>query len=114
MKVITTKNAEHYTWGESCDGWHFLKSDQLSVIREKVPVGVYEVRHRHMQAQQFFYVLAGTASIEVESECFEVSAGAGLHVPAGARHQLANKGKDVLHFIVVSQPPSHGDRTEVC
>ena len=30
-------NAEHYVWGDGCDGWHLLKHPDLSVIQERVP-----------------------------------------------------------------------------
>ncbi|PKF76460.1 cupin domain-containing protein, partial [Vibrio sp. vnigr-6D03] len=36
MTVISRENAEHYVWGERCDGWHLVKSTSLSVIQEKV------------------------------------------------------------------------------
>ena len=37
--VKSIKNAEHYQWGNACDGWHLLKSETLSVIQEKMPAG---------------------------------------------------------------------------
>ena len=58
-----TSNAEHYKWGESSDGWHLLKSDNLSVIEENVPPCEKEIRHVHVRAQQFFYVLEGISQI---------------------------------------------------
>ena len=38
MEAISKKNSEHYTWGGNCDGWHFLKTPGLSIIRERVQV----------------------------------------------------------------------------
>jgi hypothetical protein len=32
FKVVDTANAEHYEWGDKCDGWHFVKTDSLSII----------------------------------------------------------------------------------
>ncbi len=32
MKIVDTLSAEHYLWGNGCDGWHLLKRDDLSVI----------------------------------------------------------------------------------
>jgi hypothetical protein len=45
MKSVTLNNAEHYIWGEGCDGWHLLKGDDLSVIQERVPPGNFETKH---------------------------------------------------------------------
>jgi mannose-6-phosphate isomerase-like protein (cupin superfamily) len=103
-------DAEHYIWGEVCDGWHLLKLDGFSVIRERVPAGVSETRHRHACARQFFYVLDGTAVIEVDGTRHALPAGKGLHVPPGTAHQFSNESESDVHFLVVSVPKSHGDR----
>lgn len=111
MKPINTKTAEHYKWGTNSDGWHLLKSDSLTVIEECVPSGESEQRHYHEKAQQFFYVLSGTAHLEVDGVVHKVKPGSGFHVPAKVPHQLVNMGSDVLRFLVISEPKSHGDRT---
>ncbi|EWH05998.1 cupin [Pseudoalteromonas lipolytica SCSIO 04301] len=113
MTMIDKNTAEHYTWGDNCDGWHLVKSPNLSVIQECVPVGAYELKHFHQHAEQFFFVLSGCATIEVDGQVHTLSAQQGLHVSAGKVHQLSNQGSEALHFIVTSIPPSHGDRVEV-
>jgi mannose-6-phosphate isomerase-like protein (cupin superfamily) len=85
----------------------------LSVIQERVPTGCSEVRHYHTQAEQFFYILTGVASMELEGKIFTVSSQQGIHIPAGAKHQLSNQHEGDLVFIVTSTPPSHGDRVEL-
>ncbi len=107
---ISTQTAEHYRWGEHCDGWHLAASENLSVIQESVPQGAAEVRHLHHRAEQFFYVLSGTATLEVDGAVSELDPGEGLYVPAGAAHRLSNQHKGTLEFLVISTPPSHGDR----
>lgn len=110
---VRIENAEHYRWAEVCDGWHLLKLDGLSVIRERVPPGVSETRHRHARARQFFYVLDGAAVLEVDGVRHALPAGSGLHVPPGAAHQFRNESDADVHFLVVSVPKSHGDRENV-
>lgn len=111
--IKSIKNAEHYKWGDNCDGWHLLKTDSLSVIQEKMPPGAFEKRHFHAEAQQLFYILSGTATFEMEGEAFVLNAGESIHVPKGAKHFISNHGSAELGFLVVSEPKSHGDRTEV-
>lgn len=96
--------------GEKCDGWHLAKSSGLSVIQERVPNGCSEVRHYHERSEQFFYVLSGIATMEVDGNIYQMTAGSGIHVPARIPHQLSNHQTDDLVFLVVSIPPSHGDR----
>jgi mannose-6-phosphate isomerase-like protein (cupin superfamily) len=108
--AISTATAEHYHWGAGCDGWHLVKTPALSVIQERMPPGTAEQYHYHERAQQFFFVLTGTATFEVEGQWLTVPAGAGLHLPAGTRHRILNQAAADLHFTVTSQPPAHGDR----
>src|SRR5882724_5811229 len=78
-------NAEHYCWGDGCDGWHLLQSETLSVIEEQMPHG---------------------ASVRL-------SAREGLHISPGAQHRITNMSSETLEFLVISEPPSHGDRINV-
>ena len=110
MAIVNTKNSEHYKWGNNSDGWHLLKSDDLSVIEENVPPYESEKRHYHNESQQFFYILSGIAHIEISGEVFEITAGNGIHVPPQKSHKLMNKNNEELKFLVISQPKSHGDR----
>jgi len=112
MKKVSTNNAPHYIWGGNCDGWHLLKSDNLSVIQESVPPGSSEIMHFHNASEQFFYVLSGTATLEIDSEVYILKNKEGCHVPAKTPHQLRNESGEVLNFLVVSTPPSHGDKIE--
>jgi len=110
---ISKENAEHYVWGEDCDGWHLLKSPALSVIQERVPSGASEVRHLHQRAQQFFFVLSGKAHLSVGEACHVLEPGRGCHVPSDVPHQLSNEGPEPLEFLVISAPMAHGDRVVV-
>ncbi|MCG6467188.1 cupin domain-containing protein [Vibrio parahaemolyticus] len=113
LAVVSVKNSEHYQWGEQCDGWHLVKSQNLSVIQERVPPGCSEVRHLHKKSEQFFFVISGCATLEVNGETFELLENQGFHVPSNTPHQLSNRGQTDLHFVVTSTPPSHGDRVEI-
>ncbi len=108
---ISTVSADHYTWGEVCDGWHLVKQRSLSVIRERMPPGAAEVRHLHRRSRQFFYVLSGGVVIEIESGApVDLGPGEGLEIAPGVAHQAKNLSTADAEFLVVSQPPSHGDR----
>ncbi len=108
--AVSRGNAEHYRWGEDCDGWHLVKDAELSVIEELMPPGAAEVRHHHKRAQQFFYVLAGEVLMEIEGKANLVVAGSGIRVPAGMKHQIRNPSSGAARFLVISQPPSQMDR----
>lgn len=111
--MISKENAEHYRWGDNCDGWHLVQSPTLSVIQECVPPGCAEVRHYHERSEQFFFVLSGIASLTVDGVIHRLKPQQGFHVPARIAHQLKNEHTENLFFLVTSTPPSHGDRVEI-
>ena len=114
-KIVATDNAEHYKWGGAtgadCDGWHLVNTDNLSVIEELMPPGTKEERHSHTKARQFFFVLEGELTLEVEHHDFAVAVGEGVEVGPGQAHQAINRSGAPVRMLVTSQPPSHGDRT---
>lgn len=110
IESIDRQTAQHYSWGNNCDGWHLVKNDSLSIIEEKMPPGTSEVRHYHQKSNQFFYVLEGNLQIEVEGNELTLGSGQGLHIKAGQRHQVFNRSESGTEFLVISNPPSHGDR----
>jgi mannose-6-phosphate isomerase-like protein (cupin superfamily) len=111
--IRSIENAEHYEWGAGCDGWLLVKTNDLSVIQERVPPGGSEIRHLHRRSEQFFYVISGLVTIEIDGEVFEITEQQGIHVPAGVPHQLKNISEVDAVFIVTSTPSSHGDRVEI-
>jgi len=108
--AVSRENAEHYRWGNDCDAWYLVKDPQFHVIEEVMPPGAAEIRHHHKFAQQFFYILTGEVIMEIEGETTIVPAGSGIRIMPGMRHQIRNPSSSPVRLLVVSQPPSHGDR----
>jgi len=113
IRKISIESAEHYAWGTTCDGWHLVNQPSLSVIRERMPRGAAETNHLHHQARQFFYILAGEATMRVEDADVVLRAGEGLEIPPGVPHRIRNDGPSAVEILVISQPHSHGDRQAV-
>ena len=107
---VSKHNAEHYMWGDNCDGWHLVKGQDLSVIFERMPANTAEVRHYHERSRQFFFVLCGQAVLEVEGVRYEIGVQEGVEVPPGAKHQMKNESSADVEFLVISQPTTRGDR----
>jgi mannose-6-phosphate isomerase-like protein (cupin superfamily) len=112
MKV-SKETGRHYIWGGNCDGWQLLSTDSLSVIEERIPAGGGEVMHYHEKAQQLFYILDGEAMFESDGVTAVVGKREGYLVLPGVRHRIWNPGQADLHFLVVSEPRSRGDRVNV-
>ncbi|MFD1737222.1 cupin domain-containing protein [Bacillus salitolerans] len=108
--IITKQTADHYQWGDKCDGWYFAKNKNQTVILEKMPPHTQENRHYHKQAHQFFFIITGTATIEISNEIFTLHSQQGIEITPGLPHQIFNKSDADIEFLVITQPPSKGDR----
>lgn len=109
----TKDNSEYYQWGENCDGWHLVKTDSLSVIEELMPPNTQETLHYHKKAQQFFRILKGIASFEIDGKVIELKSGEGINILPNTNHLIRNNQSENLEFLVISQPSTRGDRYEV-
>jgi mannose-6-phosphate isomerase-like protein (cupin superfamily) len=111
---ISITTADSYKWGgpnaDQCDGWHLVRTPQLSVIEEIMPPNTSERRHHHLHARQFFYILEGELSIEIEGTQLHLNPDEGVEITPGQAHQVMNRNAVPARFLVTSQPPSHGDR----
>jgi len=106
------ENSEHYKWGDNCDGWHLVKTKDLSIIEELMPPKTSEKRHYHKESQQFFKILKGKATFEIEDKIVEVVEGKGIHIKPKIKHRILNEQSENLEFLVISQPTTRGDRYE--
>lgn len=113
MPKVNRSNAEHYRWGDVCDGWRLLDAHHLSVIEERMPPGSSEVEHVHGKATQLFYVLEGTLSLEIDAERVDLSVGDAWIVHPGKSHVARNESSAPARFLVISAPTTRGDRHPV-
>jgi mannose-6-phosphate isomerase-like protein (cupin superfamily) len=108
--VVSKNTAEHYTWGDGCDGWRLVDRPELSVIHERMPPRTAEVWHHHQVARQFFFVLSGTATVEVGGEIHTLHVRQGVEIAPGLPHQMRNDSGADVEFLVISRPTTRGDR----
>src|SRR2546423_13858769 len=100
MHVVSVHTAEHYVWGNRCDGWHLIRSAECSVIQERMPPHTAEVAHFHSHSRQFFYVLCGKLSIVVEGAVQVLSPEDGLEVAPKIIHRVFDDTDSDVCFIV--------------
>ncbi len=111
MQVLNKHKAlHHYKWGNNCDGWVFVDTTDLSVKQELMPKQTAESLHYHKKAQQFFFILKGIATFEVDGKVFSVKENEGFHIPAGKKHRIINNSNSDIEFILSSQPSTNNDR----
>lgn len=112
FKPISPESAEHYTWGGNCDGWYLLRESGIHVIQERMPPGATEVLHLHYHSRQLFYVLRGTLRVANPSSSVAIPAGYAVVIEPNIPHRATNDSTELVEFLVISCPPSHGDRLD--
>lgn len=110
MRIVNRDNAEHYNWKSVCDGWHFLNTDELSIISEKMPPNTFEDIHFHRKARQFFYILSGEAEMRLQGKTVKLTSGIGIEIAPFELHQMTNISCEPVEFMVISMPKAHGDK----
>ena len=114
MPIISKHNSlNHYTWGNNCDGWVLVDTESLSVKQECMPAQTAETLHYHEKAQQFFFILKGIATFEVENESCTIEEGQGFHIQPGKEHRIINNTTEDIEFILSSQPSTNNDRFNI-
>ena len=103
----------HYLWGTSCDSWELLAETNISIKQERIPGGASEQIHFHEKSSQFFFILSGVATVEIEGKTFELKALEGIAIHALQKHRILNKENVDLEFILCSQPAVGSDRINV-
>jgi mannose-6-phosphate isomerase-like protein (cupin superfamily) len=112
-KIIDKETAEHYTWGNNCESWVLANTDGLSVKQESMPTSTKEQLHFHNHAQQFFFILKGTATFYVEDYKIIVRQQKGLSINPKTKHYIANETHEQLDFLIISQPTTNNDRITI-
>jgi len=82
--------------------------EKQSLAEATMTPGQSTDRHYHKLCEEFYFLLEGTALMELDGETREVAPGDAILIPPGARHQITAKTN--LRFLCCCAPPyDHGD-----
>ena len=65
----------------------------------------------HDDRDQFFRIEKGKGEVLIDGKRHSVEADDAIIVPAGARHNVVNKGNEPLRLYTLYSPPEHKDGT---
>lgn len=116
MNIRSSKNIVPVTMHESVKVWGFIpkfsvyeetKGTYLEAVEEfTLSAGVRAEPHRH-DTHEFFYILDGSAVVQVENEAHLCEAGDFIRIPRNAVHtaRAGSAGVRALAFSVSYQEP---------
>ncbi len=81
-----------------------------SLAEARVPASGATQRHYHRLAEEFYFILEGTGTMEIDGESRKVGPGDAVMIPPGAWHQITADRDADLRFLCCCAPPySHDD-----
>jgi len=79
-----------------------------SLAEATVPVGKPIERHYHKLSEEFYFILEGQGTMEIDGAIREVTVGDAILIPPGAWHQIT--ASQTLRFLCCCAPPyAHED-----
>ena len=60
--------------------------------------------HKHHRSGEFFYVLEGTVTFDIDGEEIVTEPGSALWVPPGVSHRISNLGESVVRLLGLFAP----------
>jgi mannose-6-phosphate isomerase-like protein (cupin superfamily) len=68
-------------------------------------------RHYHKVSEEFYFLLEGHGSMEIDGEICDVGPGDAILIPPGAWHQITGTSVSPLRFLCCCAPPYAHDDT---
>ena len=81
----------------------------LQLVVMSLPPGCDIGAEVHEDRDQFFRFEEGRGQVDIDDNCYDVTDGSGVIVPAGARHNVRNTGDVPLKLYTLYGPPEHKD-----
>jgi mannose-6-phosphate isomerase-like protein (cupin superfamily) len=75
-----------------------------SVAHVTIPHGKSAFRHYHPESEESYYIIQGTAWMEINGEARELFPGDAVLIPARSVHKITNRNEEDLVFVVVCVP----------
>ena len=83
---------------------------QQSLAEATLEPGVATDRHYHRLSEELYFILEGSATMEIDGEIREVGPGDAILIAPGQWHQIRSTDTGKLRFLCCCAPPySHDD-----
>ncbi len=76
--IIRAAPANHYSWGQDCDGWKLIDLPGLSLREERMGARSKRIPHVHREATQLFFMLEGSCTMATSRETRSIEVMRGL------------------------------------
>jgi mannose-6-phosphate isomerase-like protein (cupin superfamily) len=84
---------------------------QLQLVLMAIQPGEEIGEEVHPDRDQFFRIEDGKGEVSIDGHTTRIESDSAILVPAGARHNIRNTGKEPLKLYTLYGPPEHADGT---
>jgi mannose-6-phosphate isomerase-like protein (cupin superfamily) len=110
MKIQPVDRAEPFVTKDGSTIRELHHTSAQSLAEATLEPGEATERHYHRAAEEIYFVLKGSGSMEVDGDTRHVRPGDAVLIPPGAWHTLENDGSSELRILCCCAPPySHDD-----
>lgn len=82
-----------------------------SLAEATIGPGESTVRHVHRVSEEIYYLVEGTAAMEIDGETRAVAAGDAVLIPPGAWHRITATGDGPVRLLCACAPPWSAEDT---
>jgi quercetin dioxygenase-like cupin family protein len=79
-------------------------NNAVSIVHLTTPKLCGPPLHRHSREDEWFYVLDGRLTLEVDGQRFDVAAGSSALAPRGTAHTFQNFHEEAAHLLLMVTP----------
>jgi len=79
-----------------------------SLAEAAVPAGTSTLLHHHKASEEFYFIIEGTGTMEIDGALQDVAPGDAILIPPGSRHRIT-AASDLRFLCCCSPPYSHED-----
>ena len=115
MDVVNLADTEAFITKDGSEIRELLAPRNSAIARQslaeaRLPPGASTTRHFHPLTEEIYYLLEGTALMEIDGERRTVGPGDAIAIPPGQAHQITNTGEVLLRFLCCCAPSyEHAD-----
>ena len=115
MDVVNLADTEAFITKDGSEIRELLAPRNSAIARQslaeaRLPPGASTTRHFHPLTEAIYYLLEGTALMEIDGERRTVGPGDAIAIPPGQAHQITNTGEVLLRFLCCCAPSyEHAD-----
>ncbi len=84
-----------------------------SLAEAIIEPGKETILHRHICAEELYYIMAGTGLMVLGDQQIETNAGDAICIHPGIAHKIRNTGKDALRILCCCAPAYQHSDTEL-